>query len=484
MDFSKISKLPSDGDYILFNTIYHNNIIKGDRKSPDAITLIFKNLTTGKKVIREIENPEMEIYMAKPDVQLGKYVHVDIPIDDVEIHDVSYKNKLRDMAKLLNNEDFYWDCLKKRQFSELNQIMMCNRFFSADRNIEDFYRYKSLKYFGQKTLKNTTKLFFDIEADLMKGYIDLKKTEGEAPVNIVTIMDDVSNTSYTIIKREPDNPLVAILEEDIDNFIEEAEEALKDKYKLDLKVKIAFVDEELDVITTTFALINDLKRDFALAWNQSFDCGYMIHRLKKLGIDPTDVMCHSDFKWKECFYAKDNRNFEIKKKTDWFKLSSYTVFIDQMINYGAVRKSGAKIDSYKLDFIGQCEVGAGKLEYDEVTHLKYLPYVNFRKYVLYNIFDVGVQLAIERKVKDIDDLFYRAYSSNTRFAKVFKEITFLTNVAFMDFEKYGVILGNNVNAIKYNQEQKNLLIEEDEETGKVRFAGALNLLRQSLVITC
>lgn len=473
MDFGKICKLPKDGDYILFNTIYHANTDKGDRRSSDAITLIFKNLTTGKKVIREIIDPEIEIYMAKPDVQLGKYVHVDIPIDDVDIYDVSYKNKLRDMAKLLNREDFYWDCLKTRRMSELNQIMMCNKFFSADRNIEDFYRYKSLKYFGQKELRNTTKAFFDIEADIMKGYIDLKKTEGDAPVNIVTLMDDITGTSYTIIKREPDNPLVAILEEDIQNFIPEAEEALKDKYNLDIKVKIAFVDEELDVITTLFALINDLKRDFMLAWNQSFDCGYMIHRLKCLGVDPAEVMCHEDFKWKECFYAKDTRNFEIKKKTDWFKLSSYSVFIDQMINYAAIRKSGAKIDSYKLDFIGEREVNAGKLDYSEVSHLKYLPYVNFRKYVLYNIFDVGVQLAIERKVKDIDDLFYRSYSSNTRFSKVFKEITFLTNVAFMDFEKYGVILGNNVNAITYNQEQQNLLIEEDKETGKQKFAGAL-----------
>lgn len=487
MDFGKICKLPNDGNYILFNTVYHSKTVKSDRNSPDAITLVFKNLDTGKKVIREIKNPDIEIYMAKPDVNLGKYVHVHIPKEDVNVYDVNYKNKLRDMAKLIGSEDYYWDCIKQRRFNDINKIMMCNRFFSADRNIEDFYRYKSLKYFGQKTLKNTTKGFFDIEADIMKGYIDLKNTEGDAPVNIVTYMDDLTNTSYTIIKREEDNPQVAIFEENVAEFIPFAEEALKERYGINMKVRIGFVDTELEVITTLFGLINEQKRDFLLAWNQSFDIGYMIHRLKCLGVDPAEIMCHPDFKYKECFYAKDTRNFEIKKKTDWFKVSSYSVYVDQMINYAAIRKSGAKIDSYKLDFIGEKEVNAGKLDYSEVSHLKYLPYVNFRKYVLYNIFDVGVQLALERKLNDVDDLFYRAYSSNTRFAKVFKEITFLTNVAFMDFENYGVILGNNVNAIKYNDEQreKNYLVEEDEETGRQKFAGALGLLLGHMIaISC
>lgn len=488
MDIGKLTGLPQGSDWILFNSLYHKNIDKSDRSSPDAITLIFKNMISGKKIVKTIKEPQMEIYLAKPHIDLGTYNHVDIPIDDVDVYDVNYKYKLKDMAKLIGKEQWYWNCIKERRLQDLDQLMLYNRFFSCDRNIEDFYMYKCRKHFGTKELTNTRKAYFDIEADIMKGYLDLKNTKGDAPVNMVSLLDEEKMIMYTLVLRDSDNPLIDEFEKDIPDILEEANEEFEDEFG-HVDYKIAMFDSELELIRTLFQLLNTINPDFAVCWNMGFDIPYIMHRLKALGVNPADIMCHPDFDVKECFYVKDTRNFEIKKKTDWCRISSMIIYMDQMINYAAIRKSQAKIDSYKLDFIAEREVNSHKLDYSDIGHLKYLPYKDFKRFYLYNLKDVLVQYKIEKKVHDLDDVFYRSYTSNTRYAKVFKEITFLTNVAFHDFEEFGLILGNNVNAIKYNgNEEVNLIRDDDDDdeedegikkkkkNDKEKFDGAINLL--------
>lgn len=387
MDIGKILGLPKGGDWVLFNTMYHKKVDKSDKNSKDAITLVLKNMNSGKKIVRVVEDPLIEIYLAKEGVELGRYHHVDIEKEKLDRYDVSYKNRLHDMAKLIGKENFYWDCIKQRRFNDLDQLLLYNRFFSADRNIEDFYMYKCRKHFGDKELVGTRKAFFDIEADIMKGHLDLKKVEGDAPINIVSLIDAESKMSYTIALRDPDNPLIEEFEKDLETNLSEIAEELNEEYKVDLKYTCKYVDTELELIELLFQLINVLQPDFAVCWNLSFDFQYCMYRLNANGVNPADVMCHPDFKIKECFYVKDTKNFEIKKKTDWCRCSSYTMFMDQMINYAAIRKSGSKIDSYKLDFIGEKEVGIHKVDYSDIGHIKYLPYKDYRKFFKYNIGD-------------------------------------------------------------------------------------------------
>ena len=486
MDMNKILGLPKNENWMLFNTLYHKRINPNDKASGDAITLVLKNTDTGEKIVREVKDPQIEIYMAKDHVDLGSYNHIDIPIDDVDVYDVSYKNRLRDMAHIIGQDNFYWNCIKEKRYSDLDQLMLYNRFFSADKNIEDFYMFKCRDYFGTKQLPNMHKSFFDIEVDLLKGYCDLKKSEGDAPINAITFIDDKNRDCYTVLLRDPTNPLIEELENDIPNFIEELHESFDEEMGV-FNYKIAFFDKEIDLIKTVFNLINVIKPDFCVAWNSGFDIPYMMYRCQQLGYDPKDIMCHPDFTYKECFYVKDTRNFEIKRKTDFCKMSSYTIFSDQMINYAAVRKSGAKIDSYKLDFISEREGCSKKLDYSDIGHIKYFPVKDYRNFVKYNIKDVLNQWFIENKVNDLNDIIYRSYSFDTRISKVFKESVFLTNVAFHDFRKLGLILGNNVNAIKYKYTDPNINLFEDylnkksgteieeEEENKEKFEGAINL---------
>lgn len=497
MDFKRISELDQNKNYILFNTIYHKKVepkrLKGKIKENyvDKIDLIFKNLDTGEKVLKEIEGPEMEIYVAKDDVELGDYVHVDIDKDKVNKVDVPYRNLLLEMARMVGLEDSYWKCLREGRYDDLNQIMEINKFFSCDRNIEDFYRYKSLKYFGLKDLKNITKGFLDIEADIMKGTINFKNGTGTAPINMISLTVANTKNVFSAVLRDPENEQIAKLENNIASVIKKIRKQNKLDGYGDFSYNVKFCDTEVELIEYIFEKINDQKLDVVEIWNMGFDIRYIMYRLTVFGVDPKDVICHSDFHDKVCYYHEDKKNFEIKKKTDYFKCSSYTLYIDQMINYASIRKSSSQLDSVKLDDIGELETGMKKLDYSDTASLRKLPYINFEMFFRYNIIDTLVQYAIDKKTNDTDTFLYRAYSSATRYDKIFKEITFLTNIAFSEFEaeEDGVILGNNVNAIRFNREQnaeeENVFDEDGDENNtddtntknkakkKTKFKGAL-----------
>lgn len=159
MNIGKTIDLSKKENLILFNTIYHRTTDETNKH--DAISLVFKDMDTGGKILKILDDPKMEVYKAKAHVDLGDINHVIIERDKVDKFDVRHKQKTLDIAKLLGKdaEDFYWNCLKTKNFKETKQITMDNRLFSCDRNIEDFYRYKCLNHFGQKELTKPSKGF-------------------------------------------------------------------------------------------------------------------------------------------------------------------------------------------------------------------------------------------------------------------------------------------------------------------------------------
>lgn len=446
MNMTKLLNLHNNEDYILLDTVHHKSKRDEEGKyTSEAISLIIKNINTGEKIVKLIEKPMLEAYVAKPEVEIENPLVI-IPTDDVEKVELSHQNLLKDTAKLIGDEavKFYWNCLKSKNKQGLDEIKKWKRIFSSDWNIEDFYRYKCLEYFGKKEHINLTKGFLDIEADIYHDSIDLKNVEGDAPINAVTFIDNDSKKSFTFLLRNEDNPLISELENDMESFYKELHEDFDEEFgRFDYNV--VYYDKEIDLIKDLFIVINTVKLDFVMIWNMSFDINYIIHRVIKLGYDPHDILCDPTFKYKECYYVKDTRNQKIKLKTDYFVLSSASRFICQMINYGAVRSAQSELDSYKLDDIGESEVGSRKLDYSSYATIKNFAWVHYRNFVKYNIRDVLVQVKIENKVKDVELLFQLSYDSATRINKAFKKSIFLRNIAFMEFKEQGYILGNNFN---------------------------------------
>ena len=443
------------GDNItLLNTIYHKpkkDMMTG-KYGKDSLDVIYRDMITGEKKVQHVSEPEYTYYMTNEGVPVS-YNKLFIEKRDVHPVTCKYRDIKKDIAERTNNLDFFYDNIKCGNASENDKLFRIPSIFNADMHVEDYYRYKfNLAYKNDPFIP--TKLYFDIETD--NSYIGGAFPEpGECPVNAITLVDDANLHVYTLLLNNPDNPLIEefartpnILSE-LKAFIRERVGGWKNEYRFgltDMQYHMAFYDDELKLIHDTFNIINTIKPDFALAWNIAFDLPYLIARIERLGCDPADIICSSDFKVKECYYYIDKRASKFEERGDYAGISCYTVYMDQLILFASRRKGQRAVPSYKLDYIGDKFAGVRKLDYSAITtDISKLPYIDYKTFVFYNVMDTIVQLCVEKKVGDVDFVYTKAMTTNTRFAKVHRQTTYLINRGIRDFEQMGYIMGNNVN---------------------------------------
>lgn len=452
----------------LLNTIYHYPRKQLDGKwSSDAIDLIIKDNTTGEKFLETVESPDYDYFMINDDEYVDHNMFF-IEKEKTYRITVPYRNLLCDIAQRTNNMNFYMENIHNGNRYNNTRLHTCKRVMMSDSDIEDHYRFKfSINY--KNELGPITKAFFDIEADSINAKGDFVEI-GECPINAISIVDDRTFVEHVFLLRNPDNPLIDEYEKiaNSNELLRELKEFIIDavggpekanKMKVDLiNFKFHFFDEEIDLISSFFDYINRLKPDFVLAWNMAFDIPYIIQRIKNLGYIPAEIMCHPDFKYKEAIYFVDERNInEFAERNDYAKISSYSVFLDQLIHFASRRKSGSAIPKFNLDYISEITCGVKKLDYKHITpQLAKLPYVNYKIFVFYNIVDTICQFCIEGKVNDIGSAYNNVLVNNTKWAKVYRQTVYLHNRAIKSFWNSGFIMGNNCN----------------KDTPKTKFPGA------------
>jgi len=455
--YKPLNKYPEGYDLTILNTIYqYPKKLENNKYDDGSITLIYKDNITKEKHFDLIKNPQYVFYMAKNDVPID-YNLLFIEKDKVNKYKVPYKELEKNLAELSNNEDFYKNNIKNGCRKQNKLLHTYNRFFLSDSNIEDHYRFR----FDNKFTNNInpiSKSFLDIEVDGINIKGDFPEL-GEAPINAVTVIFDHIGKVYTFLLRNPDNPLIEEFEKSINqNTFSELKELIRDtvggwknevRYGLDkFEYELLFYDEELKLIQDLFILINNIKPDFLLAWNMAFDIPYTIERLKVLGVDPATIICHPNFTEKICKYFIDENHKEIEERGDYASISSYTVYLDQMIHYKSRRKGQART-SASLNYVGSVVAKVKKLEYSHITNnIVMLPYKDYKTFVFYNIIDTIVQKCIEVKTGDIDYLFSKATINNTRYHKSHRQTVYLTNRGIKEFYNNGLIMGNNINKFK------------------------------------
>lgn len=452
-----------DTSNMLLLNVYYSKPYTDDEgnKVPDVCTVVYKDTSDNSKHVMEIENPLMKMYVVKEEYRDFSYYPEFMPKDKCDIWIFPYHSVLSKIATLAppHIKEMIKHFRDTKNYYSMKKLHHLPCVLGTDFPYENYFRIEwVINYANPNINTKITKQFLDIEVDT----IDVKgmPQEGECPINAVTVVDEELGTVFTFLLRNPKNPQIQEFEDDIHNFIEECHASFDESYG-ELKYKIYMYDDELEMIKQIFKMINTLKRDFVLIWNLSFDIPYFMDRLTYLGKDPIDYMCSPDFKYKYCWFRKDRRNFDFKTKKDVFRLASYSIFSDQMINYAKVRKGQSELASMKLNSIAQSELGDEKLDYTDEANIKTLPYVNYRKFVLYNIKDVLLQLGIERKTKDLEAIFQRAYDNATDYDSIFSQTIFLKNRVFLDYyRELGIIKGNNIN-IKYDNASDDI---EDSDT--------------------
>lgn len=474
-------------DITIMNTIYRKPQKKSDGKWESSnIDIIYKDNTTGKKHVENIKDPTYQFYVVKDEyidinntnIYMKAAHNLLLPnmpplsrdtFEDVKYNiylekeylnmiEVKYNLLDREIAKSTNMEEFY--ITNKELRSNYNKVLHMNpNIMNSDSHIEDHYRERFSKLY-QNNICSISKAYLDIEVDVKDIRGDFPDP-GEAPINASTIVFSDLNKVYCFILRDKTNPQIDEFEELVKsnnmtdymkNIIFDAVGGWKQAHRFNIQnytYEFLFYDEEIQLIADMFQSINSYTPDFVLAWNMSFDIPYIIARIEQLGYDPSDIITHQDFKHKTCRYYIDERNRnEFTERGDFATISSYTVFIDQMIQFASRRKGQSAFTSFSLDYVGGLITNVKKYDYKHITsNIALLPTMNFRIFIIYNIMDTIVQNCIENKTNDIEYLFSKCNINNTRYNKAHRQTIYLTNRAVTEFEKSGIIIGNNNNRL-------------------------------------
>lgn len=417
---------------------------------------IFRDNKTGKKLHQVIDKPDYEYFIAKPNVLLEHNL-LFIEKEKTERVIVPFNDLLKDIAQRTNNTTFYYDNINNGNRRANQELHTLFNIFNSDMNIEDHYRYRFNKAYTNSPIMPITKSYFDIEVDGINQVGDFPEM-GECPINAVSYIYGNKVTSFLL--RNPDNPLIEEFEKSINqDLFDELNEFIihnvggikqAKKFHVDnLEYEFIFYDEEAHLIQDLFRLININEPDFLLAWNMAFDVPYIIERLINLGINPADILCHPSFakEYRVCEYFIDEKHKnDYEERGDRYDISSHTVFLDQLIHFASRRKGQAKFPNFKLDTAGSIICNVRKLDYSHITtDIAKLPYLDYKTFVFYNIMDTIVQKCIEEKEQDVDYVYMKCLTNNTRYDKCHRQTVYLTNRATKDFWEDGFVIGNNIN---------------------------------------
>lgn len=432
-------------NYLYFNERNFN--------ADDVLTIIYKDVASGETKVQNIIKPEIEVWIVKPEYREAvRFNRTWVKKEYLEPHKVRYRNRYRQIAKILGLQDEDIDLAKTSPFVLFSNL-----------DIRNYYALQFIHEYNVPDSFNLNIGLFDIENDIID--IDHFPQPGECPISLIAFIDVSNETVYQFI-LEPQNHSNTInpatgdyydyrdqvqhLKEHVKEYIQELHEMFDESYGV-LEYHILFLKSEEEMISKFFKLLDVLNIDFAEAWNAAYDMSNLTSRPDKILSDPIQLICSDKFLAKECLFVED-KNPLFHKRKHTCQIAHPTVFIDQMVIYAGLRSAMGKIPSLKLNVIAQKEIGDTKLDYSEEGSIKELPYENFWKYCLYSIKDTLLQLGIHRKTDDISSVYSRMLEDGLLANEVFTSTIQLTNSLSTFLLEHDYIPGNNFN--KFNDEQK------------------------------
>ena len=478
MNFDQlIPSYPLGSDLVILDATYHfpnkqqvesYNGVK-TVYTPDTMTIVYKDNTTGKKGIEVIENPKYVFYMLKNNIPTPNYDMFFTDMKNLDEITCRYRDINKAIAEKLDQYEGttkYTDLFKKNvrdgNYKANMEFQKSRRVFGSDIPINDFYRMRFAEQY-KNTETPVSRAYLDIEVDVKLSPTDFP-TNGNCPINAISYFEHDTKRLFTFLLNQKDvNPKSNEFCTTVDNrafneefkgFLNETlgSEKVKDFKLENIQTKVLTYDDELTLLKDLFGYINYTKPDFLMVWNMSFDIPFIINRILALGGNPKEIICIHDISplYENCNYIVDSDHEDFSTKGDYADITSYTVYLDQLIQFASRRRGGAQYRSYSLDYIGNEMAGVQKLHYENIAaNVMELPYNDYRTFVKYNMMDVLVQYCIEFKADDILYVFDKALLNCTEYKKVHRQTIYLSNRATIMFKNFGnYVLGNNLNKFK------------------------------------
>ena len=464
MEKLKFGKADYPQGSILFDVRYYYK--------PECFEVVYFNPITNQLEV-EYEEAIIDIWFLKEEFRTNKYQIAHAPMDQCYPVLCKPSQVPKMIAEHIGGEwkEYYDKFNGQISNKDLKDHMCkCPWVFKADFTPDVYYRLRWMEKYGEECdVSNVTFGFVDIETDVLDRTIDPKDIySAPQPINAVSIiLPHVKICALLVLSPRPQNmihekfwPLLERQQKAFDwmmNNMDEFKRKIVDtdpdnkKYLegYDIRVHVFDFHREIDLIKTVFDYINKYRPMFVESWNAKFDDNYLIHRAEYLGYDPKDFVIPEAFQTDMLYYKEDGsgkngnndkkRAFSIKNSKDWMFSSTYSIYICQMRLFAAIRKSQQERRSYSLSSVGKDIAKIDKLTNTKSGTFREFAYTDFINFLLYNVRDVVVQLAIEMNCHDCQALVSRSYMFATQYSKCFQETHIVRNIREFFFEQEGYV---------------------------------------------
>ncbi len=420
-------------------------------RKPECFEIITWNPITHQNEV-SYEEPIIDIWFLKPEFRIHNYQISQVEMDKCYPFYCKPSQVAKVIAQEIGGEWEEWYKTNADAYNAndlLKHMCECPWVFAADFEPVVYFRLRWIAQYGKQIdLTKVSDSYLDIEVDSIDRVVDAKNiNESPNPINAVTlILDNVKICAVFILGPRPkhkiDKKFWGLLEKQEqeyqwllqhqDEFKRMIREDDPDNKKYldgyDIRLHIFEFDDEIKLIKTVFDYVNKYRPSFVESWNAKFDHPRLWHRIEYLGYDPKSIMIPKEFKTDRIFYQEDmSGTFQMKNTKDWFHFSSYSIWICQLRNFAAIRKSQQERRSYSLNSVGSDMCGIHKLSETKSGTFRQFAYTDFLKFILYNVRDVVVQKAIGDVTNDTKTLVSRSFNFATAYSKCFQETHIVRN---------------------------------------------------------
>lgn len=319
------------------------------------------------------------------------------------------------------------------------------KIFESD--IRPEFRYLATKYHGVDAPELNV-CFFDIEADFDP---DRGFAPTDDPFNAVTAITFYLSQTKTLFTLALCPPTLSP---------SDAQAMCDPKYEEDQLVSgfenTIIFDDESEMLVTFIDMIEDA--DVLSGWNsEGYDIPYLINRIKRV----VGEKAANNF----CLWGQWPRKREYMKFGKAFSTYDLVgrVHLDYLILYQ--KHNTQQQHSYRLDFIGEIEVGENKVPYDGTLDDLYKK--DFYRFVEYNRQDVALLVKIDAKRKFIELANQIAHANYVLLKTTVGSVALVEQAIINEMHDLGFIVPDRKTELK-----DDLIEDEDEDEGRTPVVGA------------
>lgn len=241
-----------------------------------------------------------------------------------------------------------------------------------ERDMNVTFRCLEENYLGQES-PNLNLCFFDIETnfDPEKGFAD--PWDPFAPITAIGFHNSSLDRLFCFALKPP-------------TLSYDEAQAITDSLPDTL-----LYDDEAEMLSDFLTMIEDV--DVLSGWNSTgYDIPYTVNRVKRiLGEEAARRFCLWNVQPREreyLRYGKEMKTYDLTGRVHLDYLELYT------------KHSPQQLHSYRLDFVGEIEVGENKIPYEGTLDTLYKK--DFKRFLEYNRQDVALLVKIDKKKRYID----------------------------------------------------------------------------------